>query len=91
LSTYYKLYRTAMEEARAESVSAVGNKVLNAALHGDEDSGNTFKSRELYLRTQGNWSPKETLQTQEVGTDEEENRSAVEALLTALGKNEDDE
>lgn len=89
LTTFYKNYRTAMEEARAENIGAVGNKVLNQALNGDEDSGNTFKARELYLRTQGGWSPKETVETRDVGTDDEEDTSAVESLMTALGMNKD--
>jgi hypothetical protein len=91
LTTYYKIYRHVMEEARSEAIGAVGNKVLNAALNGDEDSGTTFKYRELYLRTQGNWSPKETVQTREVGTDAEEEESAVHALMKALGKEVDED
>jgi hypothetical protein len=34
----------------------------------------------------GGWAKKEVLETREIGSEEEENESAVEALMAALGK-----
>lgn len=90
LATFYKNYRQDMEEARFSIVSAIGNKIVDQALNGDPKDGVTFKSQELYLRTQGGWTPKETVETREIGSDEEEEESAINALLIALGKSEDD-
>jgi len=90
LQTFYKNYRQDMEEARFSITSAIGNKVVDQALNGDPKDGVTFKSQELYLRTQGGWTPKETVETREVGSEEDEEESAVNALLTALGKNPSD-
>ncbi len=88
-TTFYKHYRQDMEEARASIIGAIGDKVVNQALNGDDDSGNTWKAREFYLRTQGGWTPKESIETREVGTDEEEEESAINALMKALGKDAD--
>lgn len=90
-STFYKLYREDMELARGATIEAVGNKVVDQALNGDPEAGNTWKAREFYLRTQGGWSPKETIETREVGSDEEEDESAINALMKALGKDADSE
>ncbi len=90
LSTFYKNYRLDMESARAEAVGQIGNKVVNQALNGDDEHPNTWKAREFYLRTQGGWSPKETVETREVGSEDEEDTSAVEALMAALGKGTED-
>jgi hypothetical protein len=88
-TTFYKLYKMDMEMAKGAAIEAIGNKVVEQALHGDPDAGNTFKAREFYLRTQGGWSPKETIETREVGNEEEEEESAVNALMKALGKDAD--
>ena len=90
-STFYKLYRADMELARGATIEAVGNKVVDQALNGDPEAGNTWKAREFYLRTQGGWTPKETIETREVGSDEEEDESAINALMKALGKDVDSE
>ena len=63
---------------------------MQVSKNGDPKDGVTFKSQELYLRTQGGWTPKETVETREIGSDEEEEESAINALLIALGKSEDD-
>jgi hypothetical protein len=75
-----------MEEARASMITAIGNRVVDQALNGDPKEGSTFKSQELYLRTQAGWTPKETVETREVGTDDEEEEAAIDALMKALGK-----
>jgi len=88
-TTFYKLYKMDMEMAKGAAIEAIGNKVVEQALYGDPDAGNTFKAREFYLRTQGGWSPKETIETREVGSEEEEEESAVNALMKALGKSDE--
>jgi len=90
-STFYKLYGPSMEEARASMITAIGNRVVDQALNGDPEAGNTWKAREFYLRTQGGWTPKETVETREVGSEDEEEESAINALMKALGKDADSE
>lgn len=89
LTTFYKLYRTDMDEARGKNSELIGSKVVNQAINGDDESPNTWKAREFYLRSHGGWSPKTTEQVQEIGSDEEETESAVAALMKALGKDTD--
>lgn len=86
LTTFYKYYRVDMEAARAATTEVIGNRVVDQAIHGDPDAPITWKSQELYLRSHGDWSPKTTEESREVGTEEEEAESAVNALLKALGK-----
>lgn len=89
-STFYKLYRSDMEMARGSTIEAIGNKVVDQALNGDPEAGNTWKAREFYLRTQGGWTPKETIETREVGSEDEEEENAINALMKALGKSNAD-
>ena len=84
-ATFYKLYGEDMDEVRFEINAAVGKTVIDQALAGD------FKSQELYLRSRADWSPSSHEKKQEVGTEEEENESAVNALMAALGKEADDD
>ncbi|MCJ8336748.1 MAG: hypothetical protein MJH10_21405 [Epibacterium sp.] len=84
-TTFYKLYGEDMDEVRFEINAAVGKTVIDQALAGD------FKSQELYLRSRADWSPSSHEKKQEVGTEEEENESAVNALMAALGKEADDD
>jgi len=86
LTTFYRLYRQDMDRARAENTEVIASKIINQARNGDDDSPNTWKSREFYMRSVGGWSPKSTEETREVGSEEEETESAVNALLKALGK-----
>ena len=79
-TTFYKLYGEDMAKARADIVGQIGGVVVDKALEGD------FKAAELYLRSKGGWSPKETVEGREAGTDEEEEESAINALMKALGK-----
>ena len=85
LTTFYKLYREDMDEVKFEIDQKVGKTVIDQALDGD------FKSQELYLRSRAGWSPSSHEKKQEVGTEEEETESAVNALLAALGKEADEE
>ena len=85
LTTFYKLYRQDMDEVKFEIDQKVGKTVIDQALDGD------FKSQELYLRSRAGWSPSSHVQEQEVGTEEEENECAVNALIAALGKETDDD
>jgi hypothetical protein len=82
LSTLYKIYGTIIHSERARINAAVGKKVIDQALEGD------FKSQELFLRSKGGWSPKETIETSEA-IDEDTDESAVAALMTLLGFDND--
>jgi hypothetical protein len=73
------------------TIEAVGNKVVDQALNGDPNAGNTWRAREFYLRTQGGWTPKETVETREVGSEDEEEENAINALMKALGKASDED
>ena len=84
-TTFYKLYREDMDEVKFKLDAEVGKTVIQQALDGD------FKSQEFYLRSRGDWSPSSHVQNQEVGSEEEENEGAVNALMSALGKETDDE
>ena len=84
-TTFYKLYREDMDDVKFTLDAKVGKTVIDQALEGD------FKSQELYLRSRAGWSPSSHVQEQEVGTDDEENESAVNALMVALGKETDEE
>ena len=83
LSTLYKIYGTIIHSERARINAAVGRKVIDQALEGD------FKSQELFLRSKGGWSPKETVETSDA-IDEDTDESAVDALMTLLGFDSDD-
>lgn len=76
----YKHYGGDIAEARADITQKIGNVVVNQALSGH------FPSQELYLRSKSGWSPKETQQMEEVSGDPEENASAIDSLMTLLGK-----
>lgn len=80
MTTFYKLYRGDMDRARAETVEAIGNRVVDQALSGD------VKSQELYLRSKGGWSPNETVNQGEAESELEEAENAMEALKRLLGK-----
>ena len=84
LSTLYKIYGQVIHSERARINAAVGRKVIDQALEGD------FKSQELFLRSKGGWSPKETVQTDEA-TDEDTDESAVDSLMTLLGLDDSDD
>ena len=89
LSTLYKIYGDVIHAERARINAAVGKKVIDQALYGDPKDAVTFKSQELFLRSRGGWSPKETIETSE-GIDEDTDESAVESLMNLLGFNESD-
>jgi hypothetical protein len=38
------------------------------------------------MKSKGGWSPKETIQSEEVSGDPDENLSAIDSLMTLLGK-----
>ena len=82
LSTLYKIYGQVIHSERARINAAVGRKVIDQALEGD------FKSQELFLRSKGGWSPKETVETGEA-LDEDTDESAVDSLMTLLGFDND--
>ena len=85
LSTLYKIYGNFIEAERAKLNGAVGKKVIDQALDGD------FKSQELFLRSKGGWSPTQTNIEVEQDTDPDMDESAVDMMLSLLGKNDDTE
>ena len=91
LRDFYKYYRMDMERAVALTAETIGGSVVDQAINGDPEAANTWKAREFYLRTQADWSPKTIEETREIGSDEEEEESAVNALLKALGKDTGEE
>ena len=84
LSTLYKIYGQIIHSERARINAAVGRKVIDQALEGD------FKSQELFLRSKGGWSPKETVETGEA-IDEDTDESAGDSLMTLLGLDDSDD
>ena len=85
LSTLYKIYGNFIEAERAKLNGMVGKKVIDQALDGD------FKSQELFLRSKGGWSPTQTNIEVEQDTDPDMDESAVDIMLSLLGKNDDTE
>lgn len=77
LATFYKLYRTTLDEVHAENVREIGGKVVEQAKGGD------FKSQEFYLRSKGGWSPQST---ENVVEEKEDDNSALDKLMSLLGK-----
>jgi len=90
-NTFMKYYGEDWYGSRSKLTKEIGSKVVNQALNGDPESPSTYKSQEFYLRTRGGWTPKTIEETREVGSEEEESESAVDALMSLLGKdtNED--
>ena len=80
-ATFYKLYGEDIAEARAEITGRIGNVIVQQALEGH------FPSQELYLRSKGGWSPTQTINEVDQTTDPDEDSSAIDALMTLLGKN----
>ena len=84
LTTFYKLYGQDISEEKADIVGKVGNIVINAALSGD------FKAAELFLRSKGGWSPTSTINEVEQLEDPDTDESAIDSLMTLLGKKQPD-
>ena len=80
-ATFYKLYGELIADTKAEIVGAIGSVVVQQALDGD------FKSQEFYLRSKGGWSPNSTLNEVEQTEDPDLDTSAIDSLMSLLGKN----
>ena len=80
-ATFYKLYGNDIAETRADIVGQVGSVVVQQALDGD------FKAAELFLRSKGGWSPTQTNIEVEADGNTDEDLSAIDSLMTLLGKN----
>lgn len=85
LSTLYKIYGNFIEAERAKLNGMVGKKVIDQALEGD------YRSQEFFLRSRGGWSPTQTNIEVEQDTDPDMDESAVDIMLSLLGKNDDTE
>ena len=57
--------------------------MIQQALDGD------FKAAELFLRSKGGWSPTQTNVEVESNSDPDEDVSAIDSLMTLLGKKDD--
>jgi len=79
-ATFYKLYGEDISEEKAAIVGAVGDVVISQALSGD------FKAAELFLRSKGGWSPTTTINEVEQLEDPDTDESAIDSLMTLLGK-----
>jgi hypothetical protein len=82
-ATFYKLYGDDIAAERAEIVGQIGSVVIQQALDGD------FKAAELFLRSKGGWSPTQTNVEVESNSDPDEDVSAIDSLMTLLGKKDD--
>jgi hypothetical protein len=80
-ATFYKLYGGDIAEERSEIVGQIGSVVIQQAMDGD------FKSQELFLRSKGGWSPTQTNIEVEADSNPDEDTSAIDSLMTLLGKN----
>lgn len=89
MTTFMKKYGTDWFSTKAELAAKIGDRVVSQALKGDIDHPTTWKSQELYLRSQAGWSPKSTEESRELDTEEGEAESAVDAMLKLLGKDDD--
>ena len=83
-ATFYKLYGADMAEEKASIVGQIGGVVVQQALNGD------FKSQELFLRSKGGWSPTQTQIDVLADGDPDQDESAIDTLMTLLGKNTHD-
>lgn len=92
-TTFYKLYGQDLTEARDGLLTKVGNLVYDNALRTDEEAKDNplvQKDRHFILERKGGWNKTETVQNREVGQEHEDNEGAVNALLAALGIEQDD-
>lgn len=79
MTTFYKLYRDDMDEARGTVTEELGSKIIQQAKAGD------FKSQELWLTTKGGWSKQQTNTIVEAEENEEDKKSALSILMGKLG------
>ena len=83
-ATFYKLYGQDIADTKSSIVGQIGSVVIQQALEGD------FKSQELFLRSKGGWSPTSTVNEQELSEDPDTDESAIDSLITLLGKKSPD-
>jgi hypothetical protein len=79
-ATFYKLYGQDIADTKADIVGQIGSVVIQQAIEGD------FKSQELFLRSKGGWSPTSTVNEVEQSENPDEDESAIDSLITLLGK-----
>ena len=85
MTTFYKLYRDDMDEARGNVTEEIANKVIKQAKDGD------YKSQELWLTTKGGWSKQQANTVVDAEDNPEEKSSALDTLLNKLGFDKDEE
>ena len=84
-ATFYKLYGNLIAETKADIVGVIGSVVVEAAKGGD------FKAAEFFLRSKGGWSPNSTVNEVEQDVDPDLDESAIDSLMSLLGKSDPDE
>lgn len=84
-TTFMKLYGTLIYETQADLHGEIGEVVYKQARGGD------FKAAEFVLRSKGGWSPNSTVNEVDQEVDPDEDESAIDTLMTLLGKDEPDE
>lgn len=77
-TTFYKVYREDIADARSDIQTKVGNVVVKAALDGD------IKAAELFLRSRAGWNPTVKV-VEEDPEDVSEDTGAIDDLLALLG------
>ena len=85
MTTFYKHYRDDMDAARGDVTEEIASKVISQARNGD------YKSQELWLTTKGGWSKQQTNVNVEIDENAEEKNSAMDALLSKLGFNDNED
>jgi hypothetical protein len=79
--TFMKVYKTDIAKARSDIQSEMGSVVIEAARGGD------WKAAELFLRTKAGWN--QTIEVEEVDSEEKEETGAIDELIALLGIEED--
>jgi hypothetical protein len=77
-----KLYKQTIASARADIQSEMGGVVISAAREGD------WKAAEFFLKTKAGWN--QTIEVEEVDSEEKEETGAIDDLIALLGMTEED-
>jgi hypothetical protein len=76
------LYKQTIASARADIQSEMGGVVISAAREGD------WKAAEFFLKTKAGWN--QTIEVEEVDSEEKEETGAIDDLIALLGMTEED-
>lgn len=90
-ATMYKTYGKVISNEHADTIAAVGSRVIDQAINGDVKDASTFKSQELVLRSKGGWSPTQTNIEVEQEVDPDVDESASRTMMSLLGYDTDEQ